>query len=201
MSTPYVAALTRTALAEHAAYKSHVETDPILAARIREYWEDIGKEFPGVETPWSGVFVSWCVLTSGATQEEFAASARHGDYVKWAIQNAKAGKGLFRGLPFEAEPPAPGDLIQWNRSNNTYDFAHAAQHASYPSHVAIVVSLVRDAMGMHALTGGPAFVGRQLRAPGLSLARLSSRHPCRSGGGHRAARRAQRRIARPSGRQ
>lgn len=154
MITPYVKSLTRVALAEYAAYAGHKETDDVLRARIRQYWEEIGKTFPGVETPWSGAFISWCVRTAGADASEFKVAVGHAAYVHWAIAQADAGTGLFQGVAFDAAPPALGDLVQWNRGGGTFDFAYARAHKSYNSHVAIVVSLGQDSHGAFALTVG-----------------------------------------------
>lgn len=152
MATSFVKTLTRIALAEFAAYSEHTETDDVLGPRIRRYWEDIGKTFPGVDIAWSGAFVSWCIWTAGA--RDFPVSGRHGDYVRWAIANADASAGLFQGMAFDAVAPALGDLIQWNRPGGSLDFAYARTHKAYASHVAIVVGLAQDQHGPHALTIG-----------------------------------------------
>ena len=154
MATPYAASLTSIALAEFHTYSGHTEDDAPLGERIRQYWQEIALPFPGVETPWSGAFVSWCVRRAGASPQEFRASARHGDYVQWAIGNADSSTGVFHGTPFNSAAVALGDLIQWNRGGGTLDFAHARANNAYASHVAIVVSLGQDPNGPHALTVG-----------------------------------------------
>ena len=184
MTTPYVTSLTRIALAEYSAYAGHHETDAVLSARIRQYWQEIGQTFPGVETPWSGAFISWCVRSAGTTAAEFKVSARHSAYVHWAIANADAGTGLFQGVAFDAAPPALGDLIQWNRGGGKFDFVHARNSKTYISHVAVVVANGQDSHGAYVLTIGgneSDSVGRTrvpLNADGRILQRARSPFIC-----------------------
>lgn len=154
MITEYAQNLINVVSAEHAAYAGHDEADAVLGDRIAAYWQDLGLAFPGVETAWSAVFISWCVRRAGADATEFSFSPRHAKFIHDAIANAKAGSGVFRGFPIHAVAPAPGDIIQWNRGGGAIDFAFAAQHDSYESHSAIVVATGRDASGAFALTIG-----------------------------------------------
>lgn len=150
MSTPFARRLAETAFGEFAAYGGMSENSHDLALRIDVYWTRLGYAFPGVATPWSGVFVCWCLKAAGATAQEFEFSALHAAYVHWAIANEAAGTGLFRGVAFDAVPPRLGDIVQWNRPGDTLTFADAAARNDYASHAAIVVGLDAD----HVFTVG-----------------------------------------------
>ncbi len=154
MLSDFETKLAGIALAEFATYGGHHEADPFLAARIDTYWNTLGLPFPGVETPWSAVFISFCINQAGATNAEFRFSAQHSKFVKAAIDNSQAGKGVFRGISIDEAAPAVGDLIHWNRPGGTFNFAYAASHDSYPSHSAIVVATGQDGMGRFAQTIG-----------------------------------------------
>jgi hypothetical protein len=154
MLSAFEAKLAETALGQYDAYRFQSESDPGLAKQIERYWRDLGLGFPGVKEPWSAVFVSWCVKTAGATKKEFRFSARHAEFVHWAIGNAEANTGLFRAHPIESCAPATGDIIQNNRDGNSFDYAHAAEHDDYASHSAIVVETGTDASGRFAVTIG-----------------------------------------------
>lgn len=153
MITDFERRLVDAALGQHARYHGFDENDPALATQIEAYWTALALPFPGVETPWSGVFVCWCLKQAGATSRDFAFSARHAIYVKWAIANAEAGVGQFRALPVANCPPVVGDIVQNNRGN-AFDYAHAADHDDYPSHCAIVVEVGSDRSGPYAITIG-----------------------------------------------
>jgi hypothetical protein len=154
MLSEFEAALARTALGQYDTYRFQSESDPGLARQIERYWRDLGFAFPGVGEAWSAVFVSWCVKTAGATRREFRFSARHAEFVQWAIGNAETGTGLFRAQPIESCVPATGDIIQNNRGGNSFGYGHAAEHDDYPSHSAIVVETGADASGRYAVTIG-----------------------------------------------
>jgi Rv2525c-like, glycoside hydrolase-like domain/Uncharacterized protein conserved in bacteria (DUF2272) len=130
------------------------ENDPPLRSQIRRFWEEIGFTFPGVETPWSAVLISWCVKTAGATESEFRPSTAHSRFVFRAIQNQNQGVGVFRGRRLDEYRPAVGDILHNNRGGQrlTYDFA--AAHEAYESHSAIIVELGSNAEGPFAKTIG-----------------------------------------------
>ncbi|OTP68152.1 hypothetical protein PAMC26577_34725 [Caballeronia sordidicola] len=125
-----------------------------MMSQINRYWKDLGFHFPGVQTPWSAVFVSWCVKTAGATEVEFAYAKAHSEFVYQAIANTKKGVGLTKAFPPAEYAPQPGDIIQNNRSGNDYDFAFAASHRSYESHSAIVVEVGSRGTERYAKTIG-----------------------------------------------
>jgi hypothetical protein len=130
------------------------ENDPPLSTQIKKYWTTLGFPFPGVETPWSAVFVSFCVKTAGATASEFKFAAAHSVFVHQAIQNAIAGTGVFQGFKITERAVHVGDIIQNNRGNTSFDFDFAKANANYQSHSAIVVARGEDSMGKFALTVG-----------------------------------------------
>ena len=140
---------------QHETFHLLDEADSVLCKQIKRYWDDLGLNFTScVSVPWSAVFVSWCVKKAGATASEFKFAAAHSIFVHKAIQNARAGAGVFHGVELSAEPPEVADIIQNNRGGSAHDFAFAASHTDYASHSAIVVEVGEDAVGRYALTVG-----------------------------------------------
>ena len=170
MPTAYAKKLSATAQGQYDKYRLQHEHDAQLSAQIKKYWEALGLGFPGVNTPWSAVFVSWCVLTAGAASGEFKFSQRHSEFVHWAIKNAEAGTGLFRSFEITAYAPQLGDIIQNNRDGNHFDFAFAKANKSYASHSAVVVETGEDPLGKYALTIG----GNEGDSVGRKLVRLKT---------------------------
>lgn len=154
MASNYRNKLAGTATEQHTKYHLVDENDQPLSGQIKRYWTDIGLPFPGVETPWSAVFVSWCVKTAGAAPAEFKFAQAHSRFVHWAIQNAVNGTGLFRGFNIADYAPQVGDIIHNNRDGNTFDFEFAKNNKDYASHSAIVVETGQDPNGRYALTIG-----------------------------------------------
>lgn len=154
MASNYRNRLASVTTDQHTRYHLVDENDPPLSGQIRRYWTEIGSGFPGVGTPWSAVFVSWCVKRAGATDQEFRFSPRHSIFVHWAIRNATNNTGLFRGFNIADYAPQIGDIIQNNRDGNSYDFNFARNNAQYDSHSAIVVETGQDPNGRYALTIG-----------------------------------------------
>lgn len=153
MSTTYQSTLAKTAIEQYYKYNSYHETDTPLRSQINKYWDDIGLPFPGVGTPWSAVFISWCVKKAGATDQEFKFSSQHSVFVKWAIANAGVANALFVGRDMDYTPKI-GDIIQNNRNGHAYDFKYAKSNANYESHSAIVVELGDDSNGKYLRTIG-----------------------------------------------
>jgi Uncharacterized protein conserved in bacteria len=153
MPTAFATRLATLAEAEYNTYRGLHETTTKMSNRIRTYWTDLGWAFPGVSTAWSAVFVSFLVKSAGAVAGEFDFSARHAKFVHTAIANANAGTGVFRAFSPSAYAPKIGDIIQNNRGN-TFDFAYATNHDSYPSHSAIVVEEGVDGSGRYVRTVG-----------------------------------------------
>lgn len=184
MPTTYAKKLASAAQTQYDNYHLQHEHDTPLAAQIKKYWQGIGLTFPGVDTPWSAVFISWCISNAGASSDEFKFAAAHSIFVHWAIKNAVASTGLFRGFDIAAYAPQLGDLIQHNRDGQHFDFAFAKVNRQYTSHAAIVVEIGEDPQGKYALTiGGNEgnSVGRKLvrlRANGLVKQRENSPFIC-----------------------
>lgn len=107
-----------------------------LRGRIADYYEAAGGSRnldPTLnENAWSAAFVSFCIKQSGATADQFNFSMLHSVYVKAAIANADAGRGVFRGHPITDYAPKLGDLIHHNRSGGTLTFEFAREHDGYP---------------------------------------------------------------------
>jgi hypothetical protein len=154
MPTTFAKKLAATAQKQYDLFHFDSENDPPLANQIEKYWTGLGLDFPGVETAWSAVFISWCVKQAGATQAEFNFNAMHSQFVFTAIKNATNNTGVFRAFDIADYAPQVGDLIHNNRDGNTHNFAFAKTHKSYPSHSAIVVEVGTDSQGGYAMTIG-----------------------------------------------
>lgn len=153
--SPFARRLADVAFGQHTRFHMADEADPALCRQIRRYWTETGLGFTScVSVPWSAAFVSWCMLSAGATEDEFTFAAAHSVFVHRAIRDARAGVGLFHGVDIDAHAPAVGDLVQNNRLGTTFDFAHAASHSQYKSHSAVVVEVGQDSVGRFALTIG-----------------------------------------------
>jgi hypothetical protein len=150
MPTAFHQKLAKVAMGEFNEYHGFEETDAHLAKEIKAYWVDLGMHFPGVATPWSAVFVSWCVKQAGAGPEDFKFADSHSEFVYAAIQNAQKGTGRFKAFAPSKYAPQLGDIIQNNRGVNQFNFAHATEHPHYESHSAIVTEVVN--------TGGERYV-------------------------------------------
>jgi len=89
--------------------------------------------------------------------------------VHWAIANAVAGTGDFRGRDVAAYAPKLGDILHNNRSGHNFDFAYAKTHTAYESHSAIVIEVGSDNRGKYLRTIG----GNETDSVGLKEVRLS----------------------------
>ncbi len=186
MPTPSTFAQRLAAVAEqqHTTYRKLPETSPQLSAQIKKYWQDLGFEFPGVDEAWSAVFVSWCVLSAGATSQEFRFDPQHSVFVHWAIQNASNHTGLFRANELTTYAPQIGDIIQNNRAGLTHDYNFARAHANYPSHSAIVTEVGHDGDGQYLMTVGGnendaiRMTRHALTSEGLLIQRTKGRFIC-----------------------
>lgn len=145
--TPFAMKLAEIAKGQYDTYHTLREKDKKLAAQIHNYWTGLGLSFPGVNTAWSAVFVSWCVKQAGAAKDEFKFAAAHSQFVHAAIGNASNNRGVFRGFDIKSYVPKVGDIIQNNRGGTKFNFEFAKQNAAYFSHSAIVVEEVKDAQG------------------------------------------------------
>jgi hypothetical protein len=152
--TPFATALADIAKKQFTLYSTHVETDAVLAPQIKKYWTGIGLDFPGVDTAWSAVFISWCVKQAGAVKTEFMFSAAHSVFVHQAIVNRVNNTGVFRGYNFNEVEPNVGDILQNNRLGHKYDYTFAGKQMFYFSHSAIVVEKGVDTQGPYIKTIG-----------------------------------------------
>lgn len=168
--SPFARKLAGIALGEYEKYHLLREQEPPLTARIEAYWRGIDA-FPGVDVPWSAVFVSWCIRQAGATASEFAFSSRHSSFVHAAIRNQQAQTGVFRGRRIDDYAPNVGDILHNNRSGNHYGYDYAATHQRYESHSAIVVEVGVDNRGRYLRTIG----GNESDSVGLKEVRLGAR--------------------------
>jgi uncharacterized protein DUF2272 len=135
-------------------FHRYTEDDAPLAAQIHRYWQETGLGDQPVSTAWSAAFVSWCVQKAGASAAEFRVAASHAVFVKWAINNAATGVGVFKGRKITGYQPKAGDIIQSNRNGGNITNDTAAVRDDYESHSAIVVQISQDANGPCALTIG-----------------------------------------------
>ena len=169
MASVFAKRLAKVAMKEHEKYNLMREQEEPLASRIRNYWSGIAA-FPGVSTPWSAVFVSWCVRQAGATANEFRFAAAHARFVHKAIQDFDNGTGVFHGRDVDDYPPKVGDILQNNRSGNSFDYAFASTHSAYESHSAIVIEVGADIAGRYLRTVG----GNESDSVGMKEVRLDS---------------------------
>jgi len=155
MPSAFARRLASIAEQQHAKFQFTNEADPVLCRQIQKWTEDIGFPFTSCTgVPWSAVFVSWCVKQAGATKAEFKFAMAHAVFVNQAIKNAASGVGVFQGVEITDHPPGVGDIIQYNRSGNTFDFAFAKTHTSYESHSVIVIEVGQDTRGPFAFCVG-----------------------------------------------
>lgn len=145
------------------------EQQPPLAKQIEDYWRGIGLAFPGVDTAWSAVFVSWCVKQAGATAAQFVFASAHSRFVNAAIRNAEDGVGVFHGRDLSDYAPKVGDILQNNRGGNHFDFKFARTHKDYKSHSAVVIEVGVDNRGRYLRTVG----GNESDSVGLKEVRLT----------------------------
>jgi hypothetical protein len=166
MASAFCIKLAKIAEEQHSKFHLIQEDDEPLRSQIKRYWTGIGLAFPGVGTPWSAVFISWCVKQAGATSAEFLFHQAHSRFVHKAIDNAVNGVGVFHGVDVATAKPEVGDIIQNNRGNS-FNFAFAKANKAYNSHSAIVVETGTDTLGRFALTigGNESDSIRRVRVP------------------------------------
>lgn len=179
MATTFQKKLASIAQGQYDRFHLLRENQEPLSSQIKAYWRGIGLAFPGVDVPWSAVFVSWCVKNAGATAAQFRFSAAHSQFVHAAIANAEAGKGVFHGRRPGEYAPKVGDLLQNNRGGKRLDFDFARTHRSYASHSAVVVEVGTDTRGRYLRTIG----GNESDSVGLKEVRLTSKGLVRNDGG------------------
>lgn len=144
--TPFALELIRIAGDEYRSLAGLRKGDAALGAQVAKYCRslypsDIGswrKPFSSCIEHWSAAFVSWCIRQAGAKDGEFKFSAKHAEYVNWAILNAERNAGLFRGYRIDVHAPKPGDLVSFNRDGGKVTFEQARNDATFASHSAIV---------------------------------------------------------------
>jgi hypothetical protein len=161
------------AKAEFGRFAGIDEGDEPLRSRIADYYEAGGGsralDPTKDENAWSAAFVSFCIKQSGATSDQFAFNLSHSVFVRAAIRNADAGRGVFRGRRVGEYAPKLGDLVHHNRSGGSLNFDFAREHSGYPSHSCIVVDFenrngVRQAVtigGNEFLASGSGTVGKK----------------------------------------
>lgn len=153
--TAFAKKLATIAQEQHTKFQFTNEADPLLCKQIKKWTQDIGFQFQScTSVPWSAVFVSWCVKQAGAAKSEFRFAMAHSEFVNQAIKNAVNQVGVFRGREISAHAPRVGDIIQYNRGGNSFNFAFAKTHTSYISHSVIVVEIGQDNQGGFAFCIG-----------------------------------------------
>lgn len=170
--------IASTAMAEFQRYRYIRENQVPLSTRIPDYWAATPSAFTSVAIAWSAVFVSWCVKQGGAGATDFAYSARHSVYVHAAINDSPSSAG-FTGHAPATYVPKVGDILQNNRSGNTFAFEYARRKTSYESHAAVVIEVGSDNAGKYLRTIG----GNEGDSVGLKEVRLSAGGTVRNGSG------------------
>jgi hypothetical protein len=162
--------LARVAEEQFERYHDKQEGDPALADQIRKYWEAIHQDFPGVATPWSAVFVSYCVKQAGASEVDFKGSALNADFVRDAVKNSWEDKGLFRAFHISGQQVHIGDIIQYSRNTNLIRFEDLGRPGGYESSTVIVILTGEDDLGKCAVVVG----GNQGNSIRESIVRLTT---------------------------
>ena len=118
------------------------ESDKDMQKYIAEYWNrglNMQSQSP-TGVPWSAAFISYVMRMAGAGKE-FNYSQRHSTYIRWAINNLKTGKGVFKAYEPKTKPLQTGDLVCYARQNGVnYD-----TQSNYDSHCDIITSINRKA--------------------------------------------------------
>lgn len=170
--------LASTAQNQYNRYHLLREQEEPLASKIKDYWAGISA-FPGVDAPWSAVFVSWCVRQAGATSAEFLFASGHSRFVYAGIQNQIRGIGVFRGHEVSKYVPKVGDILHNNRSGNNFNYAYAKANKKYESHSAIIFEVGVDTKGKYLRTIG----GNESDSVGMKEVRLDGKGVVRNPNG------------------
>jgi hypothetical protein len=164
-ATPSAAgpSIVAVAKAEFDRFHGIDEGNQPLRGRIADYYEAGGGSRnldPTLnDNAWSAAFVSFCVKQSGATRDQFKFNLSHSVFVRAAIANTDADRGVFRGHRITDYAPQLGDLIHHNRDGGTLSFDFARANTGYPSHSAIVVDFdVRNGVRRAVTIGGNEFL-------------------------------------------
>lgn len=132
--------IVKIALAEYEKFGKGVfkESDKEMQQYIAEYWAKGLNMKPQSPTgvPWSAAFVSYIMRMAGS-DKDFNYSQRHSTYIRWAINNLKTGKGLFKAYQPKTKPLQIGDLVCYARQSGVnYDTG-----TDYDSHCDIITSI------------------------------------------------------------
>lgn len=169
MATVFQKKLAAVALGAYEKFHLLRENQEPLLSQVEQYWKATVGGFPGINEPWSAVFISWCVKQAGATSNEFTFASGHSVFVFHAIANTKNQTGVFHGRNPGEYAPKVGDILQNNRLKNSFDFAYASTHKNYKSHSAIVIETGSDQKGRYLRTVG----GNENDSVGMKEVRLN----------------------------
>lgn len=145
MAQSYAEKIANAAQKQFDTFAGIKESQPPLQAQIARYWSELGLQPQDVNVPWGGIFVSWCVKQAGVP--DFAYGPGSAQMVHKAIKNSTKPSAVTRAVASSAREIRAGDIIQMNRTGNTFDFAHASANSDYPSHLAIAVETGADNEG------------------------------------------------------
>ncbi|MDB5578948.1 MAG: hypothetical protein JWR80_4124 [Bradyrhizobium sp.] len=141
-STPFKTELVRLARQENEALPGRCRGDQELEDRIECYGRSIGiVDITTFQQHYSGVFISWCMRTAGASDAEFPSQLSHSKYAKFALRNAETEQGVIRARRIESYAPQPGDIIHVNRNDGDVKFDHI-KLGGYLSESGIAVDVV-----------------------------------------------------------
>lgn len=177
----YATKIAGVAQGELERFRGVTESQEPLKSRIRQYWSAIEPLAP-VTYPWGGVFTSFCVKSAGVDASEFAFSPNHSVFAHFAIRNAIAGTGVFRGRDAAVHAPNAGDILVLNRVGGGIDYQQAADGDHfYMAHSAIVVERGNDEGGAYLR----AVRGNLDDAIGVMVVRVDAGGIIQPTGGHR----------------
>ena len=113
---------------------------------VGEFWSELRIDLDGTDrdTPWSAVFISWCVRKAGG-YTGFKYSAAHSKYAHQAIRRKLDGvNGPFWGYRITEVKPSLGDIICRPRSGSRITYNFASEQDAFKSHCDIVVRITKN---------------------------------------------------------
>ncbi len=124
------------------------ETEEPLRRRVLQYFSVVGRSDivdPSAE-PWSAAFISFVMLTAGATSGQFPISQSHHKYILAGLTNRMNNNVNASIVYFDKDemPPRVGDLIGFSRTaevKNRADIERRLPDTFFPSHTDLVIDV------------------------------------------------------------
>jgi hypothetical protein len=124
------------------------ESEEPLRRRVLQYFSTVGRPDivdPSAE-PWSAAFISFVMLTAGATSDQFPFSPSHHKYILTGLNNRIRNNLNAPVVYFDKNETAPkvGDLIGFSRTaeiGNRADLERRLPDTFFPSHTDLVIDV------------------------------------------------------------